>query len=83
MPAAGAPASAKTDAMIGEDALAGAPAAGTFPNSYPYADPSALNDVTSGANGSCPAHPFLCHAKVGYDGPTGLGTPNGTAAFAG
>jgi len=64
-------------------ALAGAPAAGTFPNSYPYADPSALNDVTSGADGSCPAHPFLCHAKVGYDGPTGLGTPNGTAAFAG
>ena len=64
-------------------ALAGAPAAGTFPNSYPYADPGALNDVTVGANGSCPAHPFLCHAKVGYDGPTGLGTPNGTAAFAG
>jgi len=64
-------------------ALAGAPAAGTFPNSYPYADPSALNDVTTGANGSCPAHPFRCHAKVGYDGPTGLGTPNGTAAFAG
>ena len=64
-------------------ALAGAPAAGTFPNSYPYADPGALNDVTKGADGSCPVHPFLCHAKVGYDGPTGLGTPNGTAAFAG
>ena len=64
-------------------ALAGAPAAGTFPNSYPYADPGALNDVTVGANGSCPAHPFRCNAKVGYDGPTGLGTPNGTAAFAG
>ncbi|HEY1918503.1 MAG TPA: hypothetical protein VGH27_23260 [Streptosporangiaceae bacterium] len=61
-------------------ALAGAPAAGTYPSSYPYADPSALNDVTSGANGSCsPA--ILCHAEVGYDGPTGLGTPDGVAAF--
>jgi subtilase family serine protease len=64
-------------------ALAGTPAAGTFPNSYPYADPGALNDVTSGANGSCAPHGFLCHGEVGYDGPTGLGTPNGSAAFAG
>jgi subtilase family serine protease len=64
-------------------ALAGVPTAGSYPSSYPYSDPSALNDVTSGSNGSCPNHPFLCHAKVGYDGPTGLGTPNGTAAFTG
>ena len=61
-------------------ALAGTPAAGTYPSSYPYADPSALNDVTSGANGTCtPA--YLCTAGPGYDGPTGLGTPDGTAAF--
>jgi hypothetical protein len=61
-------------------ALAGVPAAGTYPSSYPYADPSALFDVTSGANGSCsPA--YLCHAEVGYDGPTGLGTPDGVNAF--
>jgi len=64
-------------------ALAGTPAAGTYPSSYPYADPSALNDVTSGANGTCSPHAFLCHGEVGYDGPTGLGTPNGTAAFTG
>jgi hypothetical protein len=61
-------------------ALAGVPAAGTYPSSYPYADPGALFDVTSGANGSCsPA--YLCHAEVGYDGPTGLGTPDGLNAF--
>ncbi|MGK4584118.1 putative Ig domain-containing protein [Kitasatospora sp. HPMI-4] len=61
-------------------ALAGAPAAGGYPASYPYAHPSALNDVTSGANGSC-SPSYLCTAGAGYDGPTGLGTPNGTAAF--
>jgi len=22
-----------------------------------------------------------CHARAGWDGPTGLGTPNGTSAF--
>ncbi|MEU9100127.1 putative Ig domain-containing protein [Streptomyces sp. NPDC048361] len=63
-------------------ALAGTPAANTVPASYPYAHTSSLNDVTSGANGSCsPA--YLCTAAAGYDGPTGLGTPNGTAAFTG
>ncbi|MFE4861933.1 putative Ig domain-containing protein [Streptomyces sp. NPDC056670] len=63
-------------------ALAGTPAANTNPASYPYAHTSSLNDVTSGANGSCsPA--YLCKAAAGYDGPTGLGTPNGTAAFTG
>ncbi|MEU5420205.1 putative Ig domain-containing protein [Streptomyces sp. NPDC020667] len=61
-------------------ALAGTPAAGSYPASYPYAHPSALNDVTSGANGSC-SPSYLCTAGTGYDGPTGLGTPNGTGAF--
>jgi hypothetical protein len=59
---------------------AGTPVAGTYPNSYPYAKTGALNDVTTGNNGTCsPA--YLCTAGPGYDGPTGLGTPNGTAAF--
>ncbi|MFC5033757.1 hypothetical protein C8250_033520 [Streptomyces sp. So13.3] len=61
-------------------ALAGTPAAGTTPASYPYAHASSLNDVTTGTNGSCGSS-YLCTAKAGYDGPTGLGTPNGTAAF--
>jgi N-acetylneuraminic acid mutarotase len=61
-------------------ALAGTPVAGTYPSSYPYADTTALNDVTSGSNGSCtPA--YLCTAGTGYDGPTGNGTPDGVAAF--
>ncbi|WP_232246753.1 putative Ig domain-containing protein [Kitasatospora mediocidica] len=61
-------------------ALAGPPAAGTAPAAYPYAHTSALNDVTSGATASCSPQ-YLCTAGAGYDGPTGLGTPNGTAAF--
>ncbi|MFI8275575.1 putative Ig domain-containing protein [Streptomyces sp. NPDC085929] len=63
-------------------ALAGTPAASSYPSSYPYAHTSSLNDVTSGANGSCGSS-YLCTAKSGYDGPTGLGTPNGVAAFKG
>jgi subtilase family serine protease len=47
---------------------------------YPYANPGGLFDVTSGANGSCGGS-YLCTAGLGYDGPTGLGTPNGTSAF--
>jgi hypothetical protein len=66
-------------------ALAGTPAAGTYPASYPYRYGSAtsLNDVTSGSNGTCePSRPYLCNGETGYDGPTGLGTPAGTSAFA-
>lgn len=63
-------------------ALAGTPATGSYPSSYPYAHTASLNDVTSGANGSCGSS-YLCTAKSGYDGPTGLGTPQGTAAFTG
>ncbi|MDH6112148.1 subtilase family serine protease [Kitasatospora sp. MAP12-15] len=60
---------------------AGAPSA-AIPAADAYAHPSALNDVTSGSTTSCsPA--YLCTAEVGYDGPTGLGTPNGLAAFTG
>src|SRR6185437_8322644 len=45
--------------------------------SYPYSHTSSLFDVTSGSNGSCGGTP-LCTAGTGWDGPTGLGTPNGT-----
>jgi subtilase family serine protease len=63
-------------------ALADHLTAGSVPASYAYANTGDLNDVTSGANGSCsPA--ILCHAEKGYDGPTGLGTPIGTGAFSG
>jgi subtilase family serine protease len=48
--------------------------------SYGYSHTSQLYDVTTGSNGTCnPA--YLCHGEVGYDGPTGNGTPNGVGAF--
>ena len=56
---------------------------GTTPDmlaSYPYGAPAGLNDVASGSNGSCSIS-YMCRAGLGYDGPTGLGTPNGTASF--
>ena len=60
-------------------ALAGTPGASDVPNTYPYAHTANLNDVTSGSNGTCGAP--LCTAGTGWDGPTGLGTPNGVNAF--
>ena len=45
-----------------------------------YQNASQLNDVTSGSNGSC-GGTYFCTAGAGYDGPTGLGTPNGTGPF--
>jgi subtilase family serine protease len=61
-------------------ALAGTPGSGDYPARYPYAHTSALNDVTSGDNGSC-SPSYFCTAGSGYDGPTGLGTPEGVTAF--
>jgi subtilase family serine protease len=48
--------------------------------SYPYSHTGSLFDVTSGSNGSCSGS-YLCTATAGYDGPTGLGTPNGIGGF--
>jgi subtilase family serine protease len=61
---------------------AGKPSSASNPASFPYANPSALNNVTSGSNGNC-SPSYLCNGGPGYNGPTGLGTPNGTTAFAG
>jgi subtilase family serine protease len=61
---------------------AGTPSAGSYPSSFPYAHTTALNDVTTGSNGTC-SPSYLCTAGPGYDGPTGLGTPNGLTAFTG
>ena len=49
---------------------------------YPYANTTQFNDVTSGTNGSCGGS-YLCTAVVGYDGPTGIGTPIGSAMAGG
>jgi subtilase family serine protease len=61
-------------------ALAGNTASVNY-GSFPYNHPTALYDVTSGSNGRCRPPSYLCSATTGYDGPTGLGTPNGTAGF--
>ena len=45
-----------------------------------YSHTTSLFDVVGGSNGSCGGS-YLCTAGTGYDGPTGLGTPNGVSAF--
>jgi subtilase family serine protease len=60
-------------------ALAGNGSSTTF-GSYPYAHSSGLYDVTTGNNGWWCGN-YLCLSGAGYDGPTGLGTPNGTSSF--
>ena len=51
-----------------------------YPASSAYANASSLHDVSSGSNGTCPT-PQWCIAGPGWDGPTGLGTPNTAAGF--
>jgi subtilase family serine protease len=53
----------------------------------PYLNMSSLNGVTTGSNGSC-GGTYLCNAADSYsynghpyNGPTGLGTPNGDLAY--
>jgi subtilase family serine protease len=54
--------------------------AGSSPADDIYTHTSNFYDVTSGNNGSCsPA--YLCTAETGYDGPTGIGTPNGISGL--
>ena len=60
-------------------ALAGNASSASYPASIPYAHTSSLHDVTAGSNGTCST--TMCKGAVGYDGPTGVGTPNGTGAF--
>jgi subtilase family serine protease len=54
--------------------------AASVDNNYPYSHSGSLFDVTSGSNGTCTTTKW-CKAGAGWDGPTGLGTPNGTGAF--
>ncbi|GHD89343.1 putative Ig domain-containing protein [Streptomyces naganishii] len=72
--------SASAPIVAGVYALAGTPGSGDYPAKYPYSHTGNLYDVTSGSNGSCSTS-YFCTARTGYDGPTGWGTPNGTAAF--
>jgi subtilase family serine protease len=48
--------------------------------SYNFATSTNLHDIITGSNGNCGGS-YLCTSLPGYDGPTGLGSPNGTGAF--
>jgi hypothetical protein len=74
--------SAATPIIAATYALAGDPAPRSYPASYPYQHRGHFHDVVSGSDGVCPAaSSYLCQARKGYDGPTGLGTPLGVAGF--
>jgi subtilase family serine protease len=60
-------------------ALAGNASAYTWPAQFTYQHANQLHDVRSGSNGTCST--TICKANVGYDGPTGIGTPWGTGGF--
>ncbi|HEX3605520.1 MAG TPA: peptidase S8 [Candidatus Dormibacteraeota bacterium] len=62
-------------------ALAGNAAANAAPGPYLYSHTAAIHDIVSGGNGFlCLGNP-MCTARPGWDGPTGLGSPSGLAAF--
>ncbi len=57
------------------------------PQAY-YEDPAAMNDITEGFDwnweghgtrpaSECAPNEYLCNAETGYDGPSGMGTPDG------
>jgi prepilin-type N-terminal cleavage/methylation domain-containing protein len=56
-------------------ALQGGIPSGTDGSAFPYTQQNKFRDVNIGSNGSCGGM-LKCMAGVGYDGPTGLGTPN-------
>ena len=60
------------------------------PAQLTYSVPTGLWDVVAGSNGNCVrggkrstagGNAYLCTGQVGYDGPTGMGTPKGLSAF--
>ena len=67
--------SASTPIIAGVEALSSSAARSSGAAAF-YASPSSLFDITTGADGSCGGS-YLCTAGPGYDGPTGVGTPDG------
>jgi Ricin-type beta-trefoil lectin domain len=82
--------------VAGVYALAGPAGSGDYPAAYPYEHPGGsyttpgnaynfaegLNDVTTGYNSSGGCSPdYMCAAGLGYDGPTGLGSPEGNESI--
>ena len=51
---------------------------------WAYGESALLNDPVSGSSGTCaPAISYICNARVGYDGPTGVGSISGAVAVGG
>lgn len=68
--------------VAGIYALAGSTNPLVYANSIPYtASVGDLYDVAYGSNGACGSYAYLCSGVVGYDGPSGLGSPIGLGAF--
>jgi subtilase family serine protease len=70
-----------TPLIAGVYGLAANASSQPYPASIAYANPTALRDISTGANYSTCAGRTICQAGPGYDGPTGLGTPNGLGGF--
>ncbi len=71
--------SVSTQIISGVYALAGGLGSATAASGLYAAPSSDFFNVTSGSNGVCGSD--LCTAGVGWNGPTGLGTPDGPGAF--
>lgn len=71
--------SVATPIVAGAYALAGNGASIDGASSL-YGHAGSLFDITAGSNGSC-SPSYLCTAGKGYDGPSGLGSPDGVGAF--
>ena len=53
---------------------------GVAPSLYSHAGSNLLHDITSGRDGYC-TKSYLCQARTGYDGPTGVGSPASAAVW--
>lgn len=53
---------------------------GNSAGAFTVANSDKLHDITEGSNGRCDVN-YWCNARIGWDGPTGLGTPIGSDAF--
>ncbi len=76
--------SAASPIVAAEFGLAGGSDGAEYPAATLYSNlgnASVLYDVSSGSNGSCSAT-TSCRAAVGFDGPSGVGSPVGLSAFA-
>jgi len=70
--------------VAAEFGLAGGADGVSYPEATLYShdgEAGALYDVISGSNGSCASRDTSCEAAVGFDGPSGVGSPVGLDAF--